>query len=82
VLPGDFDDTVKVVKGDATAVRAEWQGTAGAHPTVFGEILGDGTVNVGDYNAVRKRVGTMLPKLGSAKPKFTLARSLASQHVQ
>ena len=69
VLPGDFDDNGVVNNKDVTAIRNEWKGKHGAQPTIFGEILGDGTVTAGDYNATRKRIGTRLPKLGKAGGK-------------
>ena len=34
---------------------------AGAVPTIYGDINGDGTVNVEDYNLVRSLIGTVLP---------------------
>jgi hypothetical protein len=80
VLPGDFDDNGVVNDKDVTAIRNEWKGKKGAQPTIFGEIVGDGTVNGSDYNAARSRVGTKLPKLGGKTPKATLARALVRQH--
>ena len=32
-------------------------------PTIFGDINGDGKVDINDYNAVRQRIGTTLPPL-------------------
>jgi hypothetical protein len=29
--------------------------------TIFGDIVGDGTTDMNDYNAVKRRVGTTLP---------------------
>ena len=60
MLPGDFDDNGVVNNKDVTAIRNEWKGKNGAQPTIFGEILGDGTVTAADYNAARKRIGTTL----------------------
>jgi hypothetical protein len=50
--------------------------------TFFGEILGDGTVNASDYNAVKKRIGTRLPKLPrmGGNPKAILVRAQVRQH--
>ena len=80
VLPGDFNDNGAVNKSDATAIRNEWKGKKGAMPTIFGDILGIGTVNNADYNAARKRIGTKLPKLSHKPPKAILDRSQARQH--
>ena len=35
-------------------------------PTIFGDINGDGVVNVVDYNDVRTEVGTSLPSVSDA----------------
>jgi hypothetical protein len=81
VLPGDFSDNGVVNNHDVTAIRNEWKGKDGAQPTIFGEILGDGTVNSSDYHAARKLIGTRLPKLpkpGGKPPKAILARALAT----
>ena len=82
VLPGDFDDNGVVNNKDITAIRNEAKGTHGAQPTIFGEILGDGTVNASDYKAASKRNGTKLPKLPKTggKPKVILMRALLKQH--
>ena len=39
----------------------EWLGINGAVPTIFGDINGDGVVNVTDYNDVREEIGAVLP---------------------
>jgi hypothetical protein len=83
VLPGDFSDNGVVNKEDITSIRNEWKRAHGAQPTLFGEILGDRTVNAGDYNAATKRIGTRLPKLpktGAKLPKAVLVRIPALQH--
>ena len=46
---------------DLAGIRNEWLGVNGAKPTIFGDIIGDGTVNVADYNAERLLIGTSLP---------------------
>ncbi len=82
VLPGDFNDNGVVNKQDITAIRNEWKGKHGAHPTIFGDILGNGTVNASDYHAARKFNGTRLPRLprpGSKSPKAALMRGPARQ---
>ena len=45
VLPGDFDDNGVVQKSDVTAIGNEWHRSAGTQPTIFGDIVGNGTVN-------------------------------------
>jgi hypothetical protein len=42
-------------------IRNEFLGFAGAVPTIFGDINGDGVVDVNDYNLVRQRLFTTLP---------------------
>ena len=82
VLPGDFNDNGVVNNQDITAIRNEWKRKNGAQPTIFGEILGDGTVNASDYHAVRKYDGTRLPKLpkaGGKGPMAVVASALALQ---
>ena len=51
------DDGVVNVQ-DMVGVRNEMLGLTGAVPTLFGDINGDGKVDINDYNAVRKLVGT------------------------
>jgi hypothetical protein len=83
VLSGEVSDNGVVNNQDITAIRNEWKRKHGAQPTLFGEILGDGTVNAGDYNAANKRIGTRLPKLpktGAKLPKAVWVRSPARQH--
>jgi hypothetical protein len=46
---------------DVVGVRNELLGFS--PPTIFGDINGDGKVDINDYNAVRARVGTTLPPL-------------------
>jgi Dockerin type I domain len=83
VLPGDVNDYGVVNSKDITTIRDEWKGTHGAQPTIFGDILGNGTVNAADYDAARKFEGIRLPKLaktGGKPPKGVLVRALARQH--
>jgi hypothetical protein len=61
VLPGDFNDDGVVNSQDLAGIRNEWLGVGGAKPTIFGDINGDGLVNVLDYNAERLLIGTSLP---------------------
>ena len=61
VLPGDFNDDGTVNGTDATLVRNEYLGLGGATPTIFGDIDGNGVVDVNDYNVVRRLLGTRLP---------------------
>ena len=46
---------------DAIGIRNMYLGFAGAVPTIFGDINGDGVVDVNDYNAARQQVNTRLP---------------------
>ncbi len=66
VLPGDFNDDDVVNSQDLAGIRNEWLGVDGAKPTIFGDIIGNGTVNVADYNAERLLIGTSLPSVGTA----------------
>jgi Dockerin type I domain len=61
VLPGDFNDDGVVDAQDMVDVQDEWMGMAGAVPTIFGDIDGDGMVGQSDYLAVRQRINTKLP---------------------
>ncbi len=66
VLPGDFNDDGVVNAQDLAGIRNEWLGINGAKPTIFGDIIGNGTVNVADYNAERLLIGTSLPSVSDA----------------
>jgi hypothetical protein len=59
VLPGDFNDDGVVNSQDMVGVRNEILGLAPV--TIFGDINGDGKVDINDYNAVRARLGSTLP---------------------
>jgi hypothetical protein len=59
VLPGDFNDDGVVNSQDLVGVRNEVLGLTKA--TIFGDINGDGKVDIKDYNAVRAAIGTSLP---------------------
>ena len=48
---------------DMVGIRNEWLGFAGAVPTIFGDINGDGKVDINDYNAVKKLLFTTLPPI-------------------
>ena len=61
VLPGDFNDDGVVNAQDAVGVRNEYLFLNGASPTTFGDINGDGTVDINDFNAVRRFLGARLP---------------------
>ena len=77
---GDFNDNGVVNNQDITAIRNEWKGKNGARPTIFGEILGNGTVTAADYHAAKKLNGTKLPKLpkhGGKPPHAVLESALA-----
>jgi hypothetical protein len=63
VLPGDFNDDGVVNSQDAAGVRNEFLGFAGATPTIFGDINGDGKVDINDYNLVKKFTFTSLPPI-------------------
>jgi hypothetical protein len=61
VLPGDFNDDGSVTQQDALLIRNEYLAIGGAPVTIFGDIDGNGVVDVNDYNAVRRLIGTHLP---------------------
>jgi hypothetical protein len=48
---------------DLVGVRNEWLGINGAVPTIFGDINGDGVVDINDVNIVHKKIGTTLPPI-------------------
>ena len=78
MLPGDFDGNGVVNGKDLTAIHNEWKGKDGAQPTIFGEILGDGSVSASDYQAARKFNGARLPKLPKTggKPPKTIEQTI------
>jgi hypothetical protein len=59
VLPGNFNDDGVVNSPDVAGVGNEIKGII--PPTLFGDLNGDGTVDLNDYNAVRARRGTTRP---------------------
>ena len=63
--------TARIWPGSATS---GWE-SAGAKPTIFGDINGDGKVNVDDYNAERLLIGTSLPSVSDS----SIASSPTSQ---
>ncbi len=78
ILPGDFFDSGVVTSKDASAIKNESTRKHGAMPTIFGDVLGNGTVNSSDYKAARKFQGARLPdssKPSGKRPKLVLARS-------
>jgi hypothetical protein len=60
VLPGDVDGDGVVSSQDAVLVRNMFLGFGGGVVTIFGDLDGSVVVDVNDYNAVRRRVGTKL----------------------
>jgi parallel beta-helix repeat protein len=60
VLPGDVNDDGIVNRQDLILTRTAILGI-GAGPTMFGDINGDGRIDIRDYLAVRKRFATKLP---------------------
>jgi len=79
VLAGDANDDGVVNKSDANSVLNQARGVTPA--TIFGDVLGDGTVDGKDYHAVRKLEGkpysrlpkVSLPVLGRSLPRERLA---------
>ncbi len=63
VLPGDVNDDGVVNVQDMVLIRNQMLGLLGALPTIFGDINGDGKVDILDYTAVRKLIGTTLPRI-------------------
>jgi hypothetical protein len=62
VLPGDVNDDGVVNSQDIVIVRDMYRGIGTVSiPLVFGDFDGDGTVDLTDYNLVRRRNGTHLP---------------------
>jgi hypothetical protein len=66
VLPGDFNDDGVVNSQDLVLVRNEWLKIGGATATIFGDLNGDGDVDINDYNIVRAAIGTSLPAVAAA----------------
>ena len=81
VLPGDLTDDGVVNQKDVKGVHNQFKHKGGATPTIFGDILGDGTVDANDNKAEGKLVGNKLPKLAGSAPAAVLARALARQHA-
>jgi Dockerin type I domain/Right handed beta helix region len=75
VLPCDFNDDGVVNAADAKGVKNELLGVTPA--TIFGDVLGDGSVDAADYKAVKKLEGKKFSHL--PKALAVLARSLARQ---
>ncbi len=75
VLPGDFNDDGVVSAADAKGVKNELLGVTPA--TIFGDVLGDGSVDTADYKAVKKLEGKKFSHL--PKALAVLARSLARE---
>ncbi len=75
VLPGDVNDDGVVNNKDVTEERKDWHSKGGAQPTIFGDILGNATVNASDLSAVRKRLGTKLPKVTVKKTTLKVVRA-------
>jgi hypothetical protein len=62
VLPGDVNDDGVVNAQDLALERDAYLGQPVSYiPLIFEDILGDGSVDLADYNAVRARSGTKLP---------------------
>jgi hypothetical protein len=76
VLPGDFDDYGVVNRADLRGVRYEYLGVTPY--TIFGDVLGDGTVDAADLKEERRMVGRRLPRDPST-PLVVLGRSLARE---
>ena len=62
VLPGDINDDGVVNAQDIALERDFYVGQPVSYiPLIFADVLGDGSVDLADYNAVRARSGTKLP---------------------
>ena len=61
VLPGDFNGDGMVTGQDLVGVREQVLGTGDPSLIGWADIDGNGVVNLIDYVAVRKRLGTRLP---------------------
>jgi hypothetical protein len=59
VLPGDVLDLGVINAQDLLAEEDQWLGVI--TPTIFGEVLGDGSATQADYLEVRALIGTKLP---------------------
>ncbi len=66
---------------DVKGVHNQFKHKGGAMPTIFGDILGDGTVDARDNKAEGRLADTKLPKLGGKVHKAVLARVLARHHT-
>jgi hypothetical protein len=65
VLPGDVNDDGVVNAQDIALERDAYVGQPVSYiPLIFEDILGDGSVDLADYNAVRAKSGTKLPPEG------------------
>jgi hypothetical protein len=61
VLPGDFNDDGVVNSQDLVLIRNEILKTGDPLLIGWADIDGDGVVNVNDYIAARKKLGSHLP---------------------
>jgi Dockerin type I domain len=66
VLSGDFNGDGVVNRQDLVGVRNEMQGTGDASQIGWADLDGNGTVNINDYNAVRRNVSKHMPRIGGS----------------
>jgi hypothetical protein len=68
VLPGDVNDDGVVDSQDVSDFREAWVGPDRQY-SIFDDIIGDGQLNVQDYELIREAVGTQLPAMGASDTK-------------
>ena len=75
VLPADFNDNGRIENLDEVGLLAE---IFGHKPTIFGDINGDGLVNLGDYQALLGFLRNTLPPRTAAKMAASVSLSALS----
>jgi hypothetical protein len=66
VLPGDVNDDGVVNNQDLADFREQWLDSDHQY-SVFDDIIGDGVLNVEDYELIRAEIGTSLPAEGASQ---------------
>jgi hypothetical protein len=67
VVPGDVNDDGVVNSQDLAAFREQWLDSDHQY-SIFDDIIGDGELNVEDYELIREMIGTRLPAQVTSQP--------------
>ncbi len=74
VLPGDVNDDGVVDSRDVADFRKQWIGPDRKY-SIFDDIIGDGQLNLEDYELIREAVGTKLPAVGVSETEAAATSS-------